>query len=93
MQTIPFSQARAQLASTLQQVTQSGEPTTISRRGQSAAVVMSIAQYERMSGGAENFSNRLAAWRAVHIGENSVAVDDDPWAQVRDLSPGREFAW
>lgn len=97
MQSIPFSQARAHLADTLSRVALSSEPTLISRRGHAAAVLMSMPQFERLSGPAKGFADRLKAWRATSLAEiveSTNATDTtDPWAQVRDASPGREVTW
>ena len=88
MQEIPFSQARAHLADTLRRVEIANEPALISRRGQAAAVLMSVAQFQRLSGPSQDFAGQLRAWRQQYL-----AVPDDPWAGVRDRSPGRDFAW
>jgi prevent-host-death family protein len=90
MQHIPFSQARANLADTLRSVEAGTEPAVISRRGEPAAVLMSLAQYRRLSGASQDFAVLLDGWRQRHLLDST---DDDPWADVRDPSPGREVAW
>ena len=92
--TIPLSEARAHLADTLRRVEQQDEPAFISRRGEPVAVLLSLAQYERLCSGANNgFAGRLAAWRAAHADELQAEDDSDFCAGVRDASPGRDFAW
>lgn len=99
MQIIPFSQARAHLADTLNLVENAGEPALISRRGQSAAVLMSVAQFERLSGRDQGFAERLQAWRSETFGagKQKRPVEDasaaDPWDGLRDRSEGRKPAW
>lgn len=91
MQHIPLSQARANLADTLRSVEVGNEPAMISRRGEPAAVLMSLAQYRRLSGAAQDFAGLLDGWRQHYLKDDVAA--DDPWAGVRDPSPGREAAW
>lgn len=94
MQTIPFSEARAQLAETISELDRRGEPVLISRRGQAAAVLMSVAQYQRLVDRCDNPAARLEAWRS----ENAEALTEwsaepDPWADVRDRRPARPVDW
>ena len=93
--TIPFTDLRARLAETLRALEQASEPVFISRRGEPAAVLMSGAQYRRLTGQAQGPLARLAAWRARHAaqGDGEVADDADVWAEVRDRSPGRAVTW
>ncbi|MEJ8857658.1 type II toxin-antitoxin system Phd/YefM family antitoxin [Variovorax robiniae] len=96
MQQIPFSQARANLADTLRSVETGNEPALISRRGAPAAVLMSVAQFRRLSASAQGFASKLDDWRQQHL----VAGDDhtgegwaDPFANIRDTTAGRDFKW
>lgn len=92
MQHIPLSQARANLADTLRSVEAGTEPALISRRGEPAAVLMSLAQYRRLSGAPQDFAGLLDGWRQHYLNLPDAA-SDDPWADVRDPSPGRDVAW
>lgn len=91
--TIPLSEARANLADTLRRVEQQNEPAFISRRGEPVAVLLSLAQYERLCNASGGFAGRLAAWRTAHAGELQAQEDGDFLAGLRDPSPGRDFAW
>ncbi|KAF1048973.1 type II toxin-antitoxin system Phd/YefM family antitoxin [Xylophilus sp.] len=94
MQTIPFSEARAHLADTLRRVEQLDEPAFISRRGEPVAVVMSIAQFERLRSVPAGGASRLEAWRAIHADALAEGGDDADWLDgVRDTDPGRDFRW
>jgi prevent-host-death family protein len=90
MQAIPFSEARAHLAETLQNIEGGGNPVFISRRGKAAAVLMSIATYQQITSVEQGFSERLAAWRQTHIEE--LAVEDD-FSSLRQTEAGRDFLW
>jgi prevent-host-death family protein len=90
MQAIPFSEARAHLAETLQHIESGGSPVFISRRGKAAAVLMSVATYQQISGVEQGFSERLAAWRQIHIKE--LAVEDE-FSSLRQTEAGRDFSW
>jgi len=90
MQTMPFSQARAHLAEALRGVELAQEPLLISRRGQAAGVLMSLAHYQQLAGSSAGFSARLADWRAQY----SQALDEsNAFTSPRDLSEGRDFSW
>jgi prevent-host-death family protein len=99
MDSIPYSEVRAQLAETLKRLALRDEAIYISRRGQPAGVLMSVAQYERLQGGIGDFGNALLAWRQRYESELAAASNEewqDPFADVRDRSPdgGRPpFAW
>lgn len=94
MHTIPFSEARTRLAETLSSLDEGGEPVLISRRGQATAVLMSVAQYERLLAQGDGPAARLQAWRAEH--ENELAEwgrAGDPWVDVRDRRATRSVDW
>lgn len=96
MQTLPFSEARAHLANALRSVEAGNEPFSISRRGHVAGVLMSFEQYQRLSGGATGFAERLGHWRTMylaHLASDAAAPEDDPFANVRQPDAGREFSW
>ncbi|KQP18089.1 type II toxin-antitoxin system Phd/YefM family antitoxin [Pseudorhodoferax sp. Leaf267] len=94
MHTIPFSEARAHLAEALSSLDQGGEPVLISRRGQAAAVLMSVAQYQRLVAAGDGAAARLRDWRTEHAGVLAEQGDmSDPWADVRDRQPTRAVDW
>ena len=89
MKSIPYSEVRAHLANTLKQLEVREEPIYISRRGAPAAVLMSVAQYERLTAAPENNHwSALCAWRERNADYLvSLEAEDDPFANVRDHSP------
>lgn len=96
MHSLPFSEARAHLADTLREVEATDTPVLISRRGQTAGVLMSWAQYRRLQTGTTGFSARLTQWRAECLApEAGTRREDepDPFADLRDPSPGRVVDW
>jgi prevent-host-death family protein len=96
MNSIPFTEVRARLADALREVDVGGQPLLISRRGHTAAVLMSWSHYRDLSSGPAGFADRLARWRADEL---SLAVpaegtqDQDPFAGLRDADPGRPANW
>jgi len=87
MNSIPYSDLRAHLAETLKQLEVREEPLFISRRGEHAAVLMSVPQYERLQRGQGGFGQALLAWRERHAAELAAEDDEswqDPFADVRD---------
>lgn len=94
MHTIPFSEARAHLAETLSSLDRGGEPVVISRRGEAAAVLMSVAQYQRLVARGDGPAARLQAWRGDHAHALAVEQDAfDAWDGVRDRRPTRSVDW
>jgi len=93
MQTLPFSEARANLANALRSVESGNEPFSISRRGQVAGVLMSFDQYQRLSGEATGFAEKLKGWRAQYLVPGCAESDVDPFANVRQADEARAFSW
>lgn len=90
MQSMPFSEVRANLAETLLRVETSQEPLLISRRGEAAGVLLSPVQYQQLAGAPADFASRLSQWRAQYQPTIDVA---DPFAYVRAKDNGRDFSW
>ena len=90
MDNIPYSELRAHLADTIKQLELREEPVFISRRGEPAAVLMSVAQYRRLQGGHTDFFSALMAWRERYAAELEEEAQSgtyvDPFADVRDRS-------
>ncbi len=90
MDSIPYSEVRAHLAETLKKLEVREEPVYISRRGQPAGVLMSVAQYQKLQAGKGGFGEALLAWRERYATE--LAAEEasgewvDPFADVRDRS-------
>lgn len=83
------AQARRDWAKVLRSA-ERGTPVEVMRNGQSVAAVISIDQYRKLEETRkETLSDVIAQFRA------SVNPRDlegpDPWAEVRDHSPGREI--
>lgn len=101
MQSIPFSEVRAHLADTLREVETAQEPLLISRRGETAGVLMSWSQYRQLSAARRGFGARLQQWRAECLplslpsdaDADAAAPDADPFTNLRDPSPGRTLDW
>ncbi len=92
MQTLPFSEARSQLAQALRSVEAGHEPFSITRRGHVAGVLMSFDQYQHLSD-QSGFADKLQAWRVQHLPADPAATDDDPFANLRQRDAAREFSW
>lgn len=101
MDSIPYSEVRANLAETLKQLAVRDEPVYISRRGEPAGVLMSVAQYRRLQGAPADFATAYRAWRKEYERDLAASgeLDEDgvdPFANIRDPSPdgGRPpFEW
>lgn len=89
MDSIPYSEVRAHLSETLRQLEVREEPVYISRRGELAGVLMSVAQYQRLAGGAgSDFWTAVCTWREQNAEWlASAEAEEDPFANVRDRSP------
>ena len=93
MQSLPFSAARAQLSEALRGLEAGDAPMMISRRGQAAGVLMSMAQYRQLSGAGAGFSERLKAWRDQYLREADASAEADSLAELRQPDAGRDFEW
>jgi prevent-host-death family protein len=80
------AEARANLSKILDEV-ELGHEVEVTRRGKAVAVVMSVQEYERLSGGLRDFGEALAAHREAYGG-----VPRSTLAGLRDKSPGRKIA-
>jgi prevent-host-death family protein len=85
---VTTAQARREWAKVLRSV-ERGTPVTVTRNGQPVAVVISIDEYRRIGEAKkETLADVFAQFR------ESVDPSDldgpDPWAEVRDRSPGRD---
>lgn len=82
-----MAEARRRFREILDRV-EAGETVEISRRGEVVAMVTPPVPEQRRQ---ESFAEWLTRWRA----ESGVDEwpDDDPFADVRDPSPGRPPPW
>lgn len=99
MQTLAFSEVRAQLADALRSVEAGDEPVLISRHGQAAGVLMSFQQYQHLSGAGLGFAAQLQRWRGTYLaqvageGEGEASAHFNPFDGVRQTDEARKFAW
>ncbi len=99
MDSVPYSEVRAHLAETLKWLEFRDEPIYITRRGEPAAVLMSVSQYRRLQGEPADFASAYRAWRKEFERDLAESGDEegvDPFASIRDPSPdgGRPpFEW
>jgi len=84
------AEARSGLATLLKEVEASPHPVEITRHGKPVAVVLSLAEYQRLKA-AE--APGFAAAYAVFCRETPMeyrVTDEDPFEDVRDRSEGRD---
>ena len=65
----PVSEFRANAAELIEQVKESGRPLVLTQRGHSAAVVLDVAEYERMVEEIELLSDVRTSIRQIDAGE------------------------
>ena len=90
MTAIPFTQARAHLADLIDQSKQ-GEKVFISQRGQTTAVLLSIPEYNKLSGDDLTVSKKLKIWREQFNHELVESTDD--FNVDRSQDQARNFSW
>ena len=83
-----IAEARDRLPSLVHDV-EAGLPVELTRRGKPVAVLVSIEEFRRLSSGREGFWSAIERWRASV--DPADLEGDDPFADVRDKSPGREL--
>jgi prevent-host-death family protein len=90
MTSIPFTQARAHLADLIDQSKQ-GEKVFISQRGQTTAVLMSVPEYQKLTGNPSDIAESLNAWRENF--KDDLSDSNKDFTVERDQSEGRDFSW
>ena len=86
-----IAEARDRLPRIVHEV-EDGVPVELTRRGRPVAVVMSVAEFERMAGRRLGFSEALDAFRTA-VDPELLSVAAQAFDDVRDRSPGRDAAW
>jgi antitoxin Phd len=85
-----IAEARNQLPAIVH-AAEEGSVAELTRRGKPVAVVLSIADYERLKRARPDFWRTLQEFRKSHaLGDLDV---DDVFDGVRDRAPGREVEW
>ena len=83
---ISIAQARVNLPALVHRA-ENGDPVEITRHGKPVAVLVSVTHYRKMNGKrSEFFAAVLRLRRRFRLDEQP---DDDPFANLRDRSPGR----
>lgn len=83
-----IAEARNQLARIVHDAEQ-GHPVEFTRRGKPVAVLVSLTEYERLSGERVGFWDAVCDFRREHDVE-SLNIDFPDSKQLRDKSPGRK---
>ncbi len=89
---ISIAEARNQLPALIHQA-ETGQPVTISRRGKPVAVVLSVAEYERLMTGIQSkpdgWTQLLEVRRKLAEADAFADWSDEAIRSWRDPSPGR----
>ncbi|WP_347248417.1 type II toxin-antitoxin system Phd/YefM family antitoxin [Zoogloea sp.] len=88
--TYSIAEARDALTGLIHRV-EEGEPIQLTRRGRPVAVLISVAEYQRLKAPVESrsFGSALDAWR-LRCGES--VLHGDEFDALRDAAPGRSAA-
>jgi prevent-host-death family protein len=86
-----IAEARHNLAAIVHEAERAA-PIELTRRGEPVAVLLSIAEYRRLSGTANSFWEAYAAFRDS-IDLSQLQIEPDVFDGTRDASPGREVSW
>lgn len=91
MKQYSIAEARDQLSKVVHEAEGAG-PVELTRRGRPVAVVVSVAEYQRLRGGGSR-----PLWQAVQAFREAHAQDLDDLKgaldDVRQPDPGRDVAW
>jgi prevent-host-death family protein len=88
--TFPVVEARRQFANLVASAERGGV-VAITRRGKPVAVMISAAQYARLSGDVRAFSDVVLELRDK-LGVESLGIDDSTFLDLRDPSGDREVS-
>lgn len=85
-----IAQTRHNLAEIVHEA-ESGHPVAITRRGKPVAVLLSQAEFERLSGRqVQDVWEAISEFRASH---DLQEINEQDFAGLREQSPGRDFSW
>ncbi len=87
MRQYSIAEAREHLPSIVHDA-EAGTPIELTRRGKPVAMLVSIDEFRRLSSRREGFWSAYQRWRATV--DPADLEGDDPFADVRDRSPGRD---
>lgn len=86
-----IAEAKNRLPSIIHSV-EKGPSVKLTRRGRPVAVLLSIAEYERLSRKRGGFWPALQAVRNL-VGSEDVEISDMDFKGLRDKTEGREVGW
>jgi prevent-host-death family protein len=93
MKKCSIADARDQFTSLLREV-EEGATVELTRRGKPIAVLLALPEYERLASGRRGFAAAYRDFLRRHPDFLANAVEPEDWLHdVRDSSPGRDFAW
>ena len=90
-QEFSISEAIRKLPTILNQIESGGMPISLTRRGKSVAMVVSIQEYERLHRKKEDFWDVFISFRQALEKEN-IEFSDSDFENLRDTSSGREVS-
>jgi antitoxin Phd len=85
---VSIADARDNLPSLVRSVEQ-GQPVELTRRGKPVAVLVSSQEYRKLTSGKRNLWEAIQEFRRTHDLAPNAEVEEI-YADVRDISPGRE---
>lgn len=89
--TYSIVEARNNFAALVHDAEETHTPIRVTRRGQSVVVVLSVAEYERLSQPKEdNWLEAYNAWRTKWDLDHVEIDPDKIWCDVRDTQPAEE---
>jgi prevent-host-death family protein len=87
-QSYSIAEARANLPTLIDQV-EAGAAVELTRRGKGVAVMISVAEYQRLRGKRTSFQDRYQKFLKKHLLAD-VGLEPDFARKLRDRSPGRK---
>ena len=85
---ISLARARSHLAAVVGEV-EKGSPVELTRRGKSVAVLISVADYERLTNRSMSFGEACEKFRRS-VDLKALEIDPAIFDGLRDRAPGRE---
>ncbi|WP_204140844.1 type II toxin-antitoxin system Phd/YefM family antitoxin [Halomicronema sp. CCY15110] len=85
-----IAQAKDQLTQIIR-AAEVGDSVEITRRGEPVAVILSIAEYQKLQPPRPNFGEAVKEFREYTAAERIEIDPDEIFGDIRDRSPGREI--
>ncbi len=92
MKTSTIAEAKNNLSHLIHQL-ETEDSIQLTRYGKPVAVMMSEAQYKKLTSPAKSLNSAILNWRSQLDEPSDIGLSEDELKSIRTESVGREFSW